>query len=111
MLLNMFELRRLPKGRDTPVQRPQPFMNRRISRSYISNVALKMLDVDGVEADDCCVEPNISFGDVCAEIVGGGVFGEMGLDAVEGGEEGSDGSLVGFLSSAIEDHGEDLGIF
>ena len=56
-----------------------------------------MLDVDGVEADDCCVETDVGFGDGRAEVVGCGVGGEVGFGAVEGGEEGVDGFFVGFL--------------
>ncbi len=56
-----------------------------------------MLDVDGVEADDGRVEPDVGFGDVRPEVVGCGVLCEVGFGAVEGGEERADGFFVGFL--------------
>ena len=61
-----------------------------------------MLDVDGVEADDGCVETDVGFGDGRAEVVGCGVGGEVGFGAVEGGEEGADGFFVGFLCAKGE---------
>ena len=99
MFLDMLKLRRLSKSGNVPIQLPQPLVDSRISRTDVANVAFEMLDVDGVEADDCRVESYIGFGDVRAEIIGRGVFGEVGFDAVEGGEEGLDGFFVGFLGS------------
>lgn len=99
MFLNMFKQRRLPKRRHIPIQFPQPFMQRRVTRSYIADVAFEMLHVDGVEADYGCVEPDVGFGYGGAEVVGGGVGGEVGFCAVEGREEGLDGFFVGFLGS------------
>lgn len=55
-----------------------------------------MLDIDGVEADHGCVEPDVGFGDVGTVVVGACCDGgEVLLDAVEGGEEGGAGGLVG----------------
>ena len=56
-----------------------------------------MLDVDGIEADDCCVEANVCFCDLRAEVVGCGVLCEVGFCAVEGDEELLDGFLICFL--------------
>lgn len=58
-----------------------------------------MLDVDGIESDDGGIEPYIGFGDMRSEVVRGGVSGEVGFGAVEGGEEGLDSFFVGFLGS------------
>lgn len=69
MLLDMLKLRRLPEGRNIPVQMPEPFMQRRIPGSDIADVAFEMLDVDGVETDDGGVEADICFGDGGAEVV------------------------------------------
>ena len=38
-----------------------PLMEVWISRSDIANVALEVLDVDGIEADDRCEKPDIGF--------------------------------------------------
>ena len=78
---------------------PQPFMQSGIAGADIADVAFEMLHVDGVEADYCCVEADIGFGYVRAEVVGGGAGGEVGLGAGEGGEEGVDGFFVGFLGA------------
>ena len=102
MFLNMLKQRRLPKRRHIPIQMPQPFMQRRETRADVADVAFEMLHVDGVEADYGCVEPDVGFGDVRAEVVGGGVGGEVGFRAVEGREEGVDGFFVGFLGSRGE---------
>ena len=97
MLFNMFKHRRPPKRLHIPIQMSQPLMQRRIPGSYLPNVAFEMLHVDGVEADYRCVETDVGFGDVWAEVVGGGVGGEVGFRTVEGGEEGVHGFFVGFL--------------
>ena len=61
MFLDMFKLRRLPKRRHIPIQMPHPLVQRRVSRSYVADIAFEVLDVDGVEADDCCVEADVCF--------------------------------------------------
>lgn len=69
MPFDMLELCRLPKGRDIPVQLPQPFVQRRITRSDIADVAFEMLNVDGVETNNGGVETNVGFSYVLAEVV------------------------------------------
>ncbi len=103
MFLDVFKLRRLAKRRYIPIQLSDPTMQRRIPGAYIADVAFEMLDVDGVEADDCCVEADVGFGDVTAEVVGarGGLGGEVGFGAREGGEEGLDGGFVGGLCPRV----------
>jgi len=63
----------------------------RITRADIADVALEMLHVDGVEADDGDVQADISFGKTVAVIVR--------LCVVEGGEEGLNSFLVGVLGA------------
>ena len=74
-------------------------MQVRVPAADISDVALEVLNVDGVEADDGGVEADVGFGDGGAVVVGGGVGGEVGFDAVERAEEGVHGFFVGFLGS------------
>lgn len=97
---NMFKLSRLLERRDLPVQVPQPAVDSWESGADIAEVALEVLDVDGVEADDGGVETDIGFCDVGA-VVERVVLGlhscEVGFDFVEVGEEGCDGFVVGFL--------------
>lgn len=78
-------------------------MQRRVPRPDVPHVAFEMLHVDGVEADDGRVEPDVGFRDVRAEVVRtrGGLLGQVGFGAVEGGEEGADGGFVGGLRSVV----------
>lgn len=101
MFLDMLKLCRLSKRRFIPIQFPEPAMQRRVPGSDIADVAFEMLDVDGVEADDGCVEADVGFGDGGAEVVGagGGLLGEVGFGTVEGREEGGNGGFVGGLGS------------
>ena len=99
MPLDMFKLRRPPKRLHIPIQMSQPFMQRRIPGPYIPDIAFEMLHVDGVKADYCRVETDVGFGYGGAEVVGGGVGGEVGFGAVEGAEEGVHGLFVGVLRS------------
>lgn len=99
MLLNMFKVRRLPKRRVIPIKTPHPAMNGREPAPDITEVALEVLHVDRVEADDRREQSDIRLGDGVAEEVrrSGELFGEVGFDPVEGAEEGCDGFFVGFL--------------
>ncbi len=62
MPLNMRKLGRLTKRWDVPIQIPQPLMKIRVIGSNCAEVCLEVLDVDDVEADDSCVEADVSFG-------------------------------------------------
>lgn len=102
MLLNMFELRRLgPKRRHVPIQLPHPPVQIRVPRPDIADIALEVLDVDGVEADDSRVQADVGLRDVGPVVVWPtvirGVVGEMGFGVIERFEEGVDVFLVGFL--------------
>ena len=52
MLLDVLKMRRCPERRHVPIEMPQPFVQSRISRSNVADIAFEMLDVDGVEADE-----------------------------------------------------------
>lgn len=97
VILDMLKLRCLLEGRYVPVQLPQPLMQRRITRSDITNVAFKMLHIDGVEANDGSIEANVCFGDVSTKIIWSSVISKVSLDAVKGGEKRFDGFFVSFL--------------
>ena len=83
MVLDVFELGRLAKGhRVVPVQMSHPAMEVRVPASdfalsvilkkkkkkggelTVADVALEVLHVDWVEADDGCEETDVCFGDV-----------------------------------------------
>lgn len=61
-------------------------------------VAHKDVDVGDVEARQRRVQADVCFGDVCTEEVGLVLgLGEVGFEAVEGGEDGVEGGFVGGL--------------
>ena len=70
----------------------------------VADVALEVLHIYGVEANDRGEKADVGFGDGVAEVVRVGLGGEMGLDAGKGGEEGGDGGFVGVLC-AVGDKG------
>lgn len=99
--LNMLKLRGAPKRLVLPIQVAHPLVQVRIPGANVAQVALEVLDVDGIEADDCGVEADVGFGGVRGgEQVGGGGLGEGSFDAVEGGEEGGHVFGVGFFGAA-----------
>ena len=73
-------------------------MQRRETASDVADIALEVLDIDGVEADNSGVETYVGLCDGGAEVVRGAVGGKVGLGAGEGVEEWVDGFLVGLLS-------------
>ena len=99
VFLDMLKLRRLSESGYIPVQMPQPLMQRRVPRADIADIALKMLDVDGVEPNDGGIKANVCFGDGFAEVIGCRVLCQVSFRTVKGGEEGLDGLFVGFLGS------------
>lgn len=89
MVLDMLELRRVLERGYFPIQLSQPGVQVGVAGADIADIALEVLDIDGVEADYGRVEPDIGFGDGRAEVVGtfGVSGGEMGLCAVEGAKQ------------------------
>jgi hypothetical protein len=86
VLLNVLKFSRLTERRDVPVQVPQPFVKVRVTTPDVTNVALEVLHIDGVEADDSCEETNICFSYLLAVVVGIGVLRKVLFGAIEGGE-------------------------
>lgn len=60
----MLKLRRPPKRLMLPIQLPHPPMQMRVPRANIPHIALKVLDVDGVEANDGGVQSDVCLCDV-----------------------------------------------
>lgn len=100
VIFDMLKLRSVLERRYVPVQLPQPLMHRRITRSDITDVALEMLHVDRVEANNGGVEANVCLGNVGTKIVRSSMFSKVSLGAVEGGEKGPDGISISFLRSS-----------
>ena len=97
MALDVLELRRLSERRHIPIQVPHPLVQRRVSRTNVANVALEVLHIHRVEADDRRVQSDIGFRDVRAVVVWSFGRGKVRLRAVEGFEELGNGGLVGIL--------------
>lgn len=96
--LDVVELRRVPERRVAPVQAAHPPVQRRVPRADVPDVALEVLDVDGVEADDGHVQAHVDLGQRLAEPVGPvPLLGEVLLSAVQGREEGDHVALVGLV--------------
>ena len=73
VFLDMLEHGRLPESGHVPVELPDPAVQIRISGADVADVALEVLHVDGIEANDGRVEPHVRFRDVGAEVVGSAV--------------------------------------
>jgi len=101
MSLDVFELRRLSESRYIPIQVPQPFMQRWIPAPYIPDIAFEVLNIDGIEAYNSCVQANVGLGDHGAEIVRGSVLCQVDFCAVKGFKESLDGFFVGLLCSIL----------
>lgn len=82
VLLDVLELGRLAESGDIPVKMPQPFVQRRVSGSDITDVAFEVLDVDGVKADNGGVETDVCLRDGFAEVIRCCVLGQMAFGAV-----------------------------
>jgi hypothetical protein len=72
----------------------------RVSTANIADVALEVLHVDGVEADDCCEEADVLLCKSVAEVERSVGLGEIFFRTIQGLEELGDGLLVGFLGTA-----------
>ena len=83
-----------------PVQLSQPLMQCRITRSDITNIALEMLHINWIEANDSSIKANVRFSDIGTKIVWSSMFSEMSFGAVESNEKGFHGLLISFLGSS-----------
>lgn len=63
VFLNVLKIRRLPERRNIPVKATHPAMNGRVSGANITDVALEVLHVDGVKADNSREKSDIDLGD------------------------------------------------
>jgi hypothetical protein len=70
-----------------------------VTAANIADVALEVLHVDGVEADDCGEKADVLLCEAVAEVVGTAGIGEVFFRTVQGLEELGDGLLVGFLGA------------
>lgn len=75
VLLDMLKLCRSIERRHFPIQIPQPFVERRIARANITNIAFKVLHVYWIESSNGGIETDICFGDMLSKVKRGRVLG------------------------------------
>ena len=97
MILNVLKLRRGAKRLDIPIQLAQPFVQVRKAAADVGDVALEVLHVDGVEADDGGVEAHICFGDLLSKVIRLRMLRQVLLRARQRLEKRVHGGLVGVL--------------
>lgn len=97
VIFDVLELRCLAKRWNIPIEMSQPSMQSWIAGSDVADVALEVLHIDWVEANNSGVKAYISFSDVLTEIVWIGMRGQVGFSTVKGGKQGLNSLLVSFL--------------
>lgn len=94
--LDVLKLRRLAKRLVAPVQVPHPQVQPGVPAPDVPDIALEVLHVDRVEADERDVQADVGLGDLVAKVERPRrVLREVRFCAVQGGEEGLDVLLVG----------------
>lgn len=76
-------------------------MESRVAAANVAQVALEVLNVDGVESNDGRVQTNVCFCEAIAVVVRAWVLGKMVFGAVERLEELGHSFLVSFLGAAL----------
>jgi len=103
VLLDMIELSSFSKGWHLPVEVSHPLVKCWIARPDLLQIALKVLVVYGVEADDRRVQTNVGFRDVLAKVIGPALLRcKMSFGFVQGLEEGGHVLFVCFLCSIVK---------
>jgi hypothetical protein len=71
----------------------------RVAAADVADVALEVLHINGVEADDCREETDVLLCEVVAEVVRTAGLGQVFFRPIQRFEELRDGLLVGFLGT------------
>ena len=79
----MIELGRILEGGNVPVKFPQPIVDGREATTDVLEVALEVLHVHWIEADDGGIETNIRFSQGIAEHIGSFASRQMRLHLLE----------------------------
>ena len=70
-----------------------------VSAANIAEVALEVLHVDGVEADNCGKEADVLLCEAITEVERTAGLGEVFFRTIQGFEKLGDGLLIGFLGT------------
>jgi hypothetical protein len=71
----------------------------RVAAADIANVALEVLHVNGIEADDCCEQTDVLLCQAIAEVEWTAGLGEVFFRTIQRFKQLGDGLLVGFLGA------------
>ena len=97
MLLDMLEVGRIFERGVVPVKVQQPLVDMRVPVADGPGIALEVTVVDGIEAHDRRVEPDVRLGESVPDEKGqlsGVLCRQHGLDPIERGKELIEGSFV-----------------
>ena len=97
MFLDMLEVGRILERGVVPVKVQQPLVDMRVPVADGPSIALEVTVVDGIEAHDRRVEPDVRLGESVPDEKGrfsGVLCREHGLDPIERGKELIEGSFV-----------------
>ena len=70
-----------------------------VAATNVTEVALEVLHIDSVEANDCCVETHVLLCEAVAKVERTARLGKVCFGTVQGFEELGDSLLVGFLGA------------
>jgi hypothetical protein len=97
MALDVLELGRVMESWNVPIQVPDPLVKCWVSAPNVSQVALKVLDINGIKSDDGGVQTDICLGDVLPEVVWSRGRSEMSFNFIQRLEEHDHVLLISFL--------------
>ena len=100
VFLDVLKVRRLTELWHVPVEVAEPGMQSWVAASDVANVALEMLHVDRVEADDGRVQPEVGVCQSSPHHVRSRPRSESGFNAIQGLEQRLDRIDVRFLGPA-----------
>lgn len=97
ILLDMLEIGALLKPRHIPVTIPEPIIDPRIIVPNRPQITLEVLHVHRIESDNRSIQSQIQLRHVLAKYERSTILVDQLFDFVEGGEDGDDVLIVGFL--------------
>lgn len=110
VFLDVLEVSRLFEAGDIPIQISQPVVQDGVFSPYHAQVAFEMLDIDGVEANDCCVSSYVELCELGSKYEGATILCCDLFESVQCSEDGKDVLVVcglifceaSFVNSRIE---------
>lgn len=97
ILFDVGEISRFPESFDIPVQILKPLVNNRVVATNRSKVALEMLHIDHIKADDCGICSDVKFGETFSKYVWATISKDDALQLIERSEYCRYVFVIGFL--------------